>query len=674
MTRKRKEESPNIGALTARQVKRRKPINSDLLKKIEPITETQQKVFDAYALGKNIVAYGSAGTGKSFNILYNALKDVLNERTPYEKIYITRSLLQIRDIGYLPGPQPLDAKLLTPDGWVFMGDIKVGDYVIGRNGHPTKVLGVYPKGKKLVYRVTTTEGTSTECCEDHLWLTKTYEDKKRGREGSVKTTREILNTFYSNKGKINHYIPRNDAVHFPKRELPIPPYILGALLGDGSFGDHIALCNMDMEVIERVDEELDILGCSLTYPTNKNNIIYGIRTNDIKNNKTARRISVRNVNTNEEIIYHSIGEAVKLLGLTRGEVTWRCNNNKTIDDFSYSFLPPLVRWQNPIKDCIHKLGLQKVKAYDKFIPDLYKYSSIEDRIDLLRGLMDTDGTIKKNGNASFTTTSKQLADDLVELVRSLGGRATYSHRDRTQRGPSVFFDKNVNKTRVIKSARISYDLNVSLPKDINPFYLSRKAERFNPKCIHHKGIKSIEPVCEKEVQCILVEDPEHLYITDEYIVTHNTEDDKKSLFEIPYKNMVKHMFNLPVEEDFEMLYGNLKNQGTLTFMSTSFLRGVTFDNAIIIVDEFQNANFRENDTIITRVGENCKIMFCGDVVQSDITRKNERSGIHEFLKILGIMPSFELIEFGIEDVCRSGLVKEYLLAKHQLNTNVNDFL
>jgi predicted ribonuclease YlaK len=146
--------------------------------------------------------------------------------------------------------------------------------------------------------------------------------------------------------------------------------------------------------------------------------------------------------------------------------------------------------------------------------------------------------------------------------------------------------------------------------------------------------------------------------------------DKSALFEIPYKNMVKYMFQLPSEENFEMLYGNLKTQGTISFWSSSFLRGTTFDNSILIVDEFQNMNGHENDSIITRVGENCKIMFCGDASQSDLVRQNERNGIHDFIKILQIMPSFDFIEFGIEDVCRSGLVKEYLIAKHSLNINI----
>ena len=144
-------------------------------------------------------------------------------------------------------------------------------------------------------------------------------------------------------------------------------------------------------------------------------------------------------------------------------------------------------------------------------------------------------------------------------------------------------------------------------------------------------------------------------------------EDKSSLYQIPYKNMVKYMFQMPDDASFEMLYGNLKTQGTISFWSTSFIRGTTLDNAIIIVDEFQNLNFHELDSIITRVGENSKIMFCGDATQSDLVKTNEKNGIIDFMRILRIMPSFDVIEFGVEDIVRSGLVKEYIVAKTQLN-------
>ena len=140
-------------------------------------------------------------------------------------------------------------------------------------------------------------------------------------------------------------------------------------------------------------------------------------------------------------------------------------------------------------------------------------------------------------------------------------------------------------------------------------------------------------------------------------------EDKADIYQIPYKNMVKYMFQMPSDADFEMLYGNLKAQDSIKFWSTSFIRGTTLDNAIIIVDEFQNLNFHELDSIITRVGENSRIIFCGDASQTDLVKTNDRNGIHDFLNILRKMPSFDIIEYGIDDIVRSGLVKEYIIAK-----------
>ena len=140
-------------------------------------------------------------------------------------------------------------------------------------------------------------------------------------------------------------------------------------------------------------------------------------------------------------------------------------------------------------------------------------------------------------------------------------------------------------------------------------------------------------------------------------------EDKSDIYQVPYKHMVKYMFQMSSDADFEMLYGNLKSQDSINFWSTSFLRGTTLDNAIVIVDEFQNLNFHELDSIMTRVGQDSKIMFCGDASQSDLVKTNDRNGIVDFMNILRKMPSFDIIEFGIDDIVRSGLVKEYIIAK-----------
>ena len=143
-------------------------------------------------------------------------------------------------------------------------------------------------------------------------------------------------------------------------------------------------------------------------------------------------------------------------------------------------------------------------------------------------------------------------------------------------------------------------------------------------------------------------------------------EDKSDIYQVPYKHMVKYMFQMSSDADFEMLYGNLKAQDTIKFWSTSFLRGTTLDRSIIIVDEFQNLNFHELDSIITRVGEDSKIFFCGDASQTDLQKTNEKNGIVDFMKIIRSMPSFDVIEFGIDDIVRSGIVKEYLIAKFEI--------
>ena len=177
----------------------------------------------------------------------------------------------------------------------------------------------------------------------------------------------------------------------------------------------------------------------------------------------------------------------------------------------------------------------------------------------------------------------------------------------------------------------------------------------------------------KALQDVLKEVPSYdaVYLVRSLVATREIgflpgdHEDKSSLYQIPYKNMVKYMFECSSDEAFENLYGSLKAQETIKFWSTSFLRGVTLDNSVIIIDEMQNLNFHELDSIITRVGENTRIVFCGDAMQSDLIRDKEKNGIHDFMRILEVMPDdFEMIEMGLDDICRSGLVRNYLIAKN----------
>ena len=148
------------------------------------------------------------------------------------------------------------------------------------------------------------------------------------------------------------------------------------------------------------------------------------------------------------------------------------------------------------------------------------------------------------------------------------------------------------------------------------------------------------------------------------------EEDKSALYQVPYDNMVRFMFKMPTEDQFDFLYDRLRQQGSMMFLSTSFLRGITLDNAIVIVDECQNLNFHELDTIMTRVGQDSKIMFCGDFDQSDLSKEKERSGLGNFMRIINEMKEFHLCEFDIGDIVRSGLVRSYIVQKY--NTHLGD--
>ena len=149
------------------------------------------------------------------------------------------------------------------------------------------------------------------------------------------------------------------------------------------------------------------------------------------------------------------------------------------------------------------------------------------------------------------------------------------------------------------------------------------------------------------------------------------EEDKAALYQVPYQNMVQFMFKQPNEQAFNMLYDRLKQQGSFYFLSTSFLRGLTFDNSIIIVDECQNLNFHELDTIATRVGQDSKIIFCGEFMQTDLSKTSERNGLFDFLRILEEMDEFNCTEFNIGDIVRSGFVRNYLIQKTKLGIGVD---
>lgn len=364
--------------------------------------------------------------------------------------------------------QPLSSKILTPEGWITMGDVKIGTKVIGADGKPCNVTGIYPKGIKDIYRVSFDDGSYVDCGLEHLWEVKTSDDRRRKKNARVVNTKQMLNNFILGKNSKRPY--HNYSVRLVKpieyesqlTKQDLKPYLLGALIGDGGLsGKTIKFTSADEEILDRIEDELPKTDKLVYYEKYD----YGIRKKRDTRDKKGHLLKNTTMQKLEE--YGLIG---------------------------------------------------KTSEY-KFIPKKYLYASVEERLNLLRGLMDTDGwTDKRDCNCCFYTVSKQLIEDVAELVRSLGGKASLTSKT----------GKYKNKDGQIKECKKTYILNISI--NINPFYLSRKAKKHSiPRFNYQKMIVNIEKVRQEECQCIMVDSPEHLYVTDGYTLTHNTEIGKRFL-------------------------------------------------------------------------------------------------------------------------------------------------
>jgi len=385
--------------------------------------------------------------------------------------------------------QPLDAKILTPTGWMHMGDVQPGQRIIDPDtGSESIVEGVYPQGVKPIFKVETGDGASTECCGDHLWTVQTPYDRGGGKFRTLSTQQLMdkgLHRFpYKNKDwKVSNFmLPLTRPVQYPKAKQPIPPYVLGALLGDGGLTCSVKFSNIDHEIVERVR---GLLPPSLE--------LKKVKGADwiIKCESGGKSISALAASKGAHTRFHTL----------RGVVNPNCRfcSDPNTDTFQNEFIRNLT-----------KLGLFGKGSPHKFIPDCYLHSTVEDRKELLRGLTDTDGTCSEEGTCLFSTSSLRLREDMIELVRSLGGIVSVSQRVPTYR----------YKRRLLKG-RISYTLNIRL--GFNPFHLSRKSSRWYIPNLS-RSIRSITPVGEKPTQCIKTSSKRELYITDGHIVTHNTTD------------------------------------------------------------------------------------------------------------------------------------------------------
>lgn len=345
------------------------------------------------------------------------------------------------------------SKVLTPTGFKLMGDIKVGDRVIAGNGNVSTVIGVYPQGKRPCYRFTLDDGSHCEVSDNHLWSVRTRDDRVRHKGNRIVKTVDMLKNYrVENDKRCNYSIDYVPRIEFASRELDLHPYILGNLIGNGGLRGAVTIATEDVDVIDRLNELLP----NGYYFENSDRCTY------------------------------------RLKGYVRGG-----RNGK-----------------NVVRQALTKYGLMGKHSYEKHIPDEYKYSSFENRLELLRGLMDSDGSAEKAG-CEYTTTSKQLADDVCELVHSLGGYCSITEKtDCGYKGKDGKFVKCRNAYRLV----IQFSSNQP-----SPFWLERKRIKYQPKRDKLlRFITNIEEIGDHECTCIMIDDPCHLYITDDYIITHNT--------------------------------------------------------------------------------------------------------------------------------------------------------
>jgi phosphate starvation-inducible PhoH-like protein len=494
--------------------------------------------------------------------LYDALFDLMD----YERVtkFLEKRVIEVAPLAFMRGrAQTLDSLLMTPNGWRKMGEIKAGDFVIGSDGKPTEVIGVFPQGKKKVYRLTMTDGASAVVCAEHLWKVRTMEDKRRNKPPRVLETQEMIGNLRRHH-QYRYELPLlSEPVEFPHQTVPIEPYALGLLLGDGCISDKTSpsFATADAELVTSFQAGLAGMDLQIR---RKSAIDYVI------NNPPA-------------------GKGGNKFNIIR----------------------------NPLRQELRGLQLAGTVSATKFIPETYLYNSSQVRIALLQGLMDTDGgpvtQADRNCRIQYSTTSEPLKDDLIFLVRSLGGVAYCRKRKAMDNHPGFA------NGRPVPCRNDVYVLEIRLPAKINPFRLKRKAEIYEKTGGGRpmRFIKNIEYVSEAETQCIRVAALDSLYVTDDFILTHNTLSD-----------------------------------------------------AFIILDEAQNSTSEQMKMFLTRIGFGSKAVITGDITQIDLP-SGRKSGLVEAQRVVSGIDGISFILFDERDVVRHQLVQMIIRAYDEHNKKIN---
>ncbi|WP_170211261.1 LAGLIDADG family homing endonuclease [Robertmurraya siralis] len=399
----------------------------------------------------------SVDSGEEMGLSYASAAPLLN----YHTLGIHRSNVQI--FGGFSGTgkaQDLDSKIMTPNGYVKMRDVKVGDEIFGEDGKIHRILGVYPQGKKDMYEITFSDGSKTITCDEHLWNVQNPTLRTKGEFKTV-TLKQIMEEglYKIYKGKNYktwiHYIPMTKPLQFKtNNKLNLPPYLLGMIISEANL-------NSSSVVISINNEETDLVDYLNEYCVSNN-------------------------------IHLVINE--KRDGVT----DYRFTKNKGMNT-------------NHLKNELRRLGLHPTLSDTKFIPKDYLYSNVEDRIELLSGLIDTDGEVN-GSNYSYSTTSKGLAEDVQFLVQSLGGTAKIEIRE-------THYPYKGEK----RKGKPSFRLHIKMPREIKAFKSKKHKCKFREgQTTSRRSIRNIKYIGKREAQCISTSNPTKLYLTDDMIVTHNT--------------------------------------------------------------------------------------------------------------------------------------------------------